>query len=248
MGHPVTRSAGVLALTATAALLAGCASSDEPTGAPLPPLPTAVTAPANPGATPITDQHRLQSALLTTAQLPAGFVALPDPVRDLGLPPAADDQPTADRSSTDPQVCASVLREVADQSPGAATRAAARFGGPDFASIDTDAASFAGDGAARAFETVQQTLAACGQYRGTDADGVAVTYRLGGLDQPAVGDASIAVRLQTTSDGLTMTSDAVYAVVGSTVVQVVASGQEPIEPAVLTGLAADAVDRLRGGA
>lgn len=244
----------VAALSAAAVLLTGCGTS--PGGAAsgaessLAPLPAPVAAPPNPGAAPITDEARLQAALLTTGQLPAGFAVLPDPVRDLGLPPLPEDAAAGsetDRSSTDPQVCAGVLREVADQSPGATTRAASRFSGPDFASIDTDAASYAGDGAAQAFARLQATLASCAEYRGTDADGVAVQYRLGGLEQPSVGDASTAVRLVTTSEGFTMTSDVVVAVVGPTVVQVVATGQQPVEPEVLAGLAAAAVNRLRAG-
>lgn len=236
--------AGVVLLTACGASSDGAASGAETS---LAPLPAPVTAPPNPGAAPITDEARLQAALLTTGQLPAGFAVLPDPVRDLGLPPLPEDAAgsEADRSSTDPQVCAAVLREVADQSPGATTRAASRFSGPDFASIDTDAASYAGDGAAQAFAHLQTTLASCAEYRGTDADGVSVQYRLGGLEQPTVGDASTSVRLVTTSEGFTMTSDVVVAVVGPTVVQVVATGQQPVEPEVLAGLAAAAVNRLR---
>lgn len=241
------------ALSAAAVvLLTACGTSSGGADAEvsLAPLPAPVTASPNPGAAPITDEARLQAALLTTGQLPAGFAVLPDPVRDLGLPPLPEDAAAGsgtDRSSTTPEVCAAVLREVADQAPGATTRAASRFSGPDFASIDTDAASYAGDGAARAFAHLQTTLASCAEYRGTDADGVAVQYRLGGLEQPSVGDASTAVRLVTTSEGFTMTSDVVVAVVGSTVVQVVATGQQPVEPEVLTGLAAAAVNRLRAG-
>ncbi|WP_246098028.1 sensor domain-containing protein [Rhodococcus spelaei] len=204
-----------------------------------------MTAPATPNAGPVADAARLQAALLTAADLPAGFVALPDPVRDLGLPPATA-AAGADKSSTTPQACAEVLREVADQSPGSLTRAAVRFGGPSFTSIDTDAASFPATGASQAFTRIQSTLTQCTEYRGTDADGVQVGYRLGGLDQSKVGDASTAVRLTTASDGVTMTSDVVIAMVGSTVLQVVASGQQPVEPEVLTGLASTAVDRIRG--
>ncbi|MFE3289859.1 sensor domain-containing protein [Rhodococcus sp. NPDC059234] len=238
--------AGSVALTALTLTLTACGGGSEAQPTALPPVVT-VAAPATPNAGPIGDPNRLQAALLTTAELPAGFVALPDPVRDLGLPPASTSA-GADKSSTTPQACAQVLAEVADQSPGSLARAAARFGGPDFTSVDTDAASYADNGAAQAFTRIQSTLTQCTAYSGTDADGVRVDYNLGGVDQPTVGDASTAVRLTTTSDGVTMTSDVVVAVVGSTVLQVVASGQRPVEPAVLTGLARTAADRIRGAA
>ncbi|SEL76311.1 sensor domain-containing protein [Rhodococcus maanshanensis] len=229
-------------------LLAGCAGSDggeSPTS--LPPLPAKVTASATAGAGPITDPARLKAALLTTADLPTGFAPLADPVQDLGLPPAPE-YDAADRSSTDPQACAAVLREVADQAPGSAARAVARFGGPEFTSIDIDAASYPDGGAAAALNRVQDTLSGCTEYRGTDADGFEVQYRLGGLDQPAVGDASVAVRLLTSSDGVTMTSDVIIAQVGSTLVQLVASGQQPIGQDLLTRLARTAADRVGAAA
>ncbi|MGW6694697.1 sensor domain-containing protein [Rhodococcus sp. NPDC054953] len=231
----------VAALIGSAAVLTGCGGDDRDAALP---AVTTVAAPAAPADAPTLDPARLPAALLTVADLPAGFAALPDPVTDLGLPPASED-PQPDRSSTDPRECAAVLAPIADQVPGAAAHAAARFAGPAFSSVDTDAASYSGIGAAQAFGTVQATFAACAEYAGTDADGVAVQYRLGGLDQPTVGDASVAVRLETSSDGFTMISDTVLAVVGGTLVQVTATGQQPIEPSVLTDLARTAVERLR---
>ncbi|MGW0175812.1 sensor domain-containing protein [Rhodococcus sp. NPDC003322] len=236
------RVAGLVAALAVTPALVSCGEdSSDPV---LPPV-TTVAAPTAPATTTV-DEAGLTAALLTVADLPAGFAALPDPVADLGLPEAAADS-ESDRSSTDPQACAGVLAPIADQVPGAAAQGVARFAGPDFTSIDTDAAAYPDSGAAQAFTAVQSTFASCADYSGTDADGVTVHYRLGGLDQPTVGDASVAVRLETSSEGFTMTSDTVVAVVGGAVVQVTATGQQPIEPAVLTRLARTAVDRLRAG-
>nr|WP_246045017.1 sensor domain-containing protein [Rhodococcus oryzae] len=243
------RGTRVLACAAAALpLLAGCGGSGgEEASSSLPPLPAQVTASATAGAGPITDPARLKAALLTTADLPAGFAPLADPVQDLGLPPAPE-YDAADRSSTDPQACAAVLREVADQVPGSTARAVARYGGPDFTSVDIDAASYPDGGAAGALARVQETLSGCTEYRGTDADGFEVQYRVGGLEQPAVGDASVAVRLLTSSDGVTMTSDVIIAQVGSTLVQLVASGQQPIGQDLLARLARTAADRVGAAA
>ncbi|GAA4480420.1 hypothetical protein GCM10023094_26910 [Rhodococcus olei] len=240
------RAAFALTALALAPALVACGTGGGDTAAAdatLPPVTTA-TAPTPAGAPAVPDQTRLRAALLGVGDLPAGFASIPDPEQDLGLP-ATTESAQPDRASTDPKACAAVLAELADQVPGATARGVARFTGPAFTSIDTDAAAYPDAGAAFAFTTVQRTLAACDRYTGTDADGVAVQYRLGGLDQPTVGDASVAVRLQTTSDGVTMVSDAVIAVTGGVIVQVVASGQQPIDPAVLAGLARTAVEKQR---
>ncbi|MFD1813023.1 sensor domain-containing protein [Rhodococcus gannanensis] len=235
-----TRATAALPLLALP-LLTACVGDGEDT-APSSAL-TTVAAPTATTASSL-DDAGLRSALLDVADLPVGFAPVADPVDDLGLPPAAETS-ESDRSSTDPAACADVLAPIADQSPGATARATSRFSGPDFTSIDTDAAAY--PDAAAAFTAVQTTLTACSEYSGTDADGVDVTYRLGGLDQAPVGDASTAFRLTTTSEGFTMVSDTVIAVVGGVVVQVTATGQDPIDPAVLSDLARTAADNLRSG-
>ncbi|MGA9872634.1 MAG: hypothetical protein WBQ44_16030 [Rhodococcus sp. (in: high G+C Gram-positive bacteria)] len=193
----------------------------------------------------ITDAAVLQTAMLTPTDLPDGYAVLPDPVRDLGLDPAPEyDAP--DRSGTDPQRCADVLAPIADQVAGAAADAEVRYAGPNFSSIDEDAASYPEIGAADAFEAVQSTIAECTAFSGTDADGIDVEYQLSGREQMPVGDASTSVRLETTSEGFTLVSDAVVAVVDRTVVQLVVTSQEGVDPDALTALAETAVDRIRG--
>lgn len=70
--------------------------------------------------------------------------------------------------------------------------------------------------------------------------------RRGGREQGAVGDASASIRLETTSEGFTLVSDAVIAVVDHTVVQFVVTSQDGVDPASFTALAQTAVDRIKG--
>jgi hypothetical protein len=91
-------------------------------------------------------------------------------------------------------------------------------------------------------------LGRCTAYSGTDADGVTVEYRIADLSGPRVGDSSRSVRVTTMSDGLTLTSDVVIGVVGSTVFQLSATATSPVDGALLTGLAQKQADRLRGPA
>ena len=156
--------------------------------------------------------------MLAAQELPAGYAAIPDPVRDLGLDPAPDyDSP--DRSGTDPDECANVLAPISEQRADASSDAVVRYSGPNFSSIDEDAASYLDDEAAQVFGAVQETFAGCATYTGTDADGFAVDYRLEPRDQETIGDASASVRLTTTSEGVSLVSEAVVAVVDRTVMQ-----------------------------
>ncbi|WP_072806420.1 hypothetical protein [Rhodococcoides yunnanense] len=244
----MTRRAGpAIVLTATSALCLACGANTpvESTADATAPLST-VTAPDPLLGAPITDSAVLHSAMISLEQLPDGYAVIPDPVRDLGLDPAPD-YDNQDRSGTDPQRCADVAAPIAQQSAGAVASADVRYSGPDFSSIDEDAASYTGRGASDAFAAVQATFAACGTYSGTDADGVAVDYTLES-NNPAgtVGDASTSVRLRIESGGFTLVSDVVVAVVDSTVVQVVATDQDGVDEDTLTALANTAVGNIRG--
>lgn len=231
---------------ATALSAAACGGSDAPSDdAPKVALGPAVAAPDLLLGSPITDSATLQSSMLTMDLLPDGFAPIPDPVRDLGMDPAPEyDAP--DRSGTDPQACGDVLAPIERQVPGASAGADVRYSGPNFSSLDEDAASYPGRGAAEAFTALQNTFAQCTEYSGTDADGVRIDYRLEGREQKTVGDASVSVRLTIDSGGYTLISDVVVAVVDSTVVQLVGTGQDAFDPAVVTELATTAVDRIRG--
>ena len=218
--------------------VAGCSSdSDKPA---LPDVNPSVPAPATASAPPITDPTAIRTALLTAAELPPGFSQLVDLPTEAPAGPSADN---TDKSSTDPARCAVVLSPISLQQSGSTANASARFGGPGYNSIDVDAASYVD--VAAAFSRVQELIGQCTHYTGTDADGVAVDYRIGGTELPKVGDASTAFRVLTESMGITLTTDVVVAVVGSTVVQLTATGREPIDVGVLTGLATKQVDRLR---
>ncbi|MDI9950091.1 sensor domain-containing protein [Rhodococcus sp. IEGM 1305] len=230
----------VLALSACSST----ASGDSGAGASLAPLGPVVTVAPDAAGTPFTDRGALKAALLDVGDLPVGFTPVPDPEDDLGLPPASGSA-DSDKSSTDPAECGAVLSPVADQRAGAVASASGWFTGPGFATIDQDAASYGtGADASAAFAAVQDRLVGCTEYTGTDADGVQVQYRVGGREQQPAGDASVAFRLVTTSEGVSLVSDVVVVVVGSTVTQLVATGQDPIDAGVLGDLTATAVAKL----
>jgi len=242
VGRLTRAVAATSALVALGAPLAACGSSDDPTSAApaAVDLGPAVTAPETPSTGPVS-ADTLQAALPTAADLPTGFARLPA-IADSTLQPG--DEPAPDRSTTNPTRCANVADTVARQAPGSAASAEANFTGPGFASIDVDAASYTGSGAANAFAAAQATLRECTTFTGTDADGTPVQYRIEPLAQPTVGDASTAIRLTTTSEGFTLVSDAVLAVVGSTVVQVIATGPDGTDGDLATGVARTTVDRV----
>ncbi|CAM3022406.1 sensor domain-containing protein [Skermania piniformis] len=237
-------AAGVAALLLAA--LGGCGADD-----PVTPLGTPVTVPDLPSGTPLPPVETLRTRLLTVADLPTGFAPLTDP-GPTGLDSAdtgsSDPGPTAapDRSRTDPAECARVLAPIAQQQTGAAAAAAVHYGGPELTSIDIDVASFPAARLTPAFTGLQDLLHRCAHYSGTDADGIEVDYAVGRGDQPAAGDASVSVRIVTRSQGLELTSDVVLSAVGPTLLQFAASGQQPVDPRLLTDLVSTQVRRLRG--
>ncbi|MDV7197931.1 sensor domain-containing protein [Rhodococcus kroppenstedtii] len=251
-------SAALVAGMVSVAVLAGCSTdapdTDESTES-TPPAPRVDLAPFEPvpvptvasGATPIVDNAFLAGRLLTIADLPAGWTGYDLPPLD----PSAPGATAEDRSSTDPADCAAVLAPIATAIPGGISAASVSYGGPNFASLDQDAASYDGDGAVTAFGRIQDALARCGTFSGTDADGVRVDYRVGasdllsGPDAVAPGDAAVAARIQVTSDGVELTTDAVITLVGATVTQIVATGLDPVDADLVRGLATTAADRLR---
>ncbi|QSE78656.1 sensor domain-containing protein [Rhodococcus koreensis] len=240
---PVAAYCSLLAVLALSACSSN-ASGDAGDATALEPLGPVVTAAQDAAGTSFADQAALKAALLDVGDLPVGFTPVPDPEDDLGLPPASESA-DSDKSSTDPADCGAVLSPVADQRAGAAASASGWFTGPGFATIDQDAASYAtGADASQAFAAVQERLPGCTQYSGTDADGVQVQYRIGGREQQPAGDASTAFRLVTTSEGVSLVSDVVVVVVGSTVTQLVATGQDPIDAGVMNDLTSTAVAKL----
>ncbi|MBB5917947.1 hypothetical protein BJY24_006859 [Nocardia transvalensis] len=227
------RVGGLLAGLALCA--AGCGSQDHDSTSGLGAVtPPPVTAPA------ITDSAALQAKLLTVADLPPGYTQLDDGSPGNGGGAAQD------HSRTDPAACGKVLAAVTDQVPGASAHGTVNYSTPDFASIDIDAASYPGNGAGQAFSSVQQLLRQCTSYSGTDADGIAVDYKVSGLDQPRTGDASTAFQVHTSSQGMSLYSAAALVLVGSTVVQVAETSPQPVDPGALHNLVAAQVGRLQG--
>ena len=239
-----------VAVAAVSLALAGCGSTtgtaEGPPVSDLPPLPDRVAAQADPGTDAPPDDAALSARLIGIADVPSGFavVDLPPSSADENNDSETDD---SDRSSTDPQACAAILAPVATQVPGAVSTASVTFTGSDFASIDEDIATYQGDGAARAFETMQDVLPSCRTFSGTDADGVEVQYRVGGSSVVTPGSsnsASFAIRVESSSEGVTITSDAVVTQVGNSVVQVIGTGQDAFDADVLGRIAETAAQRL----
>ncbi|MEV6773167.1 hypothetical protein AB0N05_31495 [Nocardia sp. NPDC051030] len=236
---PTRRRTAVAVLASAVALtVSGCGSNDS--ASPLPSFGPTVRPPATTGAPgAVLDSITLRMDLLDVPQLPNGYAALNDP------PPGSA---TGAGAKTDPAQCAKVLAPISDQVPGSVSQAIAQFSGPDFDSIDIDAAAYANGGAAQAFSKVQSLLRECTDYSGRDTDGESVKFRVGGLDQPNAGDASTSFRVNTTSQGLTLYSVVSVTLVGNTVVQLSLSSAKEPDPQQLSTLTTTQVRKLSGAA
>ncbi|MFI6165812.1 hypothetical protein ACIBCN_03395 [Nocardia sp. NPDC051052] len=234
----MSRGSALVLAAATTALVAACGSSKSaaPESPGLPPLGPAVTA-APVTADPIANADRLHDQLLTSTNLPPNFTMLPTRAE---APAGAHDSPT------DPAECAKVLTPLGAQQAGSLAKASIQYSGPNFSSVDIDAASYPNHAVASAFSEVQATLRRCLHYSGNDATDIAADYRVGGLTAPRVGDAAAAFQVRTTSDGLTLHSSVAIVQVGCTLVQVAVTAPEPVEDGVLSDLTAVQVRRLQG--
>lgn len=265
--------AGLLAAGLAAVLLAGCGSQDaaSPGGAPssagAPASSVAAPAPLPPQAPlPASTTGRvlgtdeLTTALLPAALLPAGFAEDADPAAgpssaapSAGPTSAAPvpDGSTSVVGSTTPPACGRVLDPVAGLVAGAAGQAQRSFTGADaFTSVTEDVASWPGRGALDALAAVRDTAAGCAGFTSVDADGVPGTYTLGALDGLDTGDglgadAVTALRVVGTSQDVAAVFDVVVAVVGSTAVQLVVVGLDPLPGDQLRAVVTAATDRLR---
>ncbi|MEU2123743.1 hypothetical protein [Nocardia niwae] len=235
----MNRTCGLLAAIAPLVVAIGCGSGDRAASGPpeLPPLGPVVT--AAPVATgPETDAAGLRQRLLSDTDLPAGFTALPSPA-DTGAGATGS-------SPTNPAECVKVLAPLGAQYPGASAQASTQYAGPNFSSIDIDAASYPPGAVAAAFTQAQDLLRRCAHYTSVDGSDIAVDYRIGGLVQPPVGDAAAPFQVRSTSDDLSLGSSVAIVQVGSTLVQVAVTAPETVDPEVLGALTAAQVRRLQG--
>ncbi|MFI5503629.1 hypothetical protein ACIA5E_31610 [Nocardia asteroides] len=234
MRSTLLRVGAAASACAALAAVAGCGSDEESTAS----FPSAATAAPGTG-TVVRDSAQLSAGLLGAGDLPGDFTAMPPRTpsgEGAAVPPAA---------STNPPDCGRLLSPVAEQWPGSAAAASVQFAGPSYATIDIDAASYPDAALAAAFDALQAQPRRCGSYTGDDA-GVHIDYRTAALDQPPAGDASSAFTLSASSDGLTLTSATALVQVGNTLVQVVVTAPESVDPGVLADLTAAQVRKLRG--
>ncbi|TCJ90102.1 PknH-like protein [Nocardia alba] len=215
----------------------GCGSDDTADSPGSGPFSAAVTAAPGTGSV-IRDPARLSAGLLAETDLPGDFAVV--------APREETDQPAVPQAApTDPPDCGRLLSPIAQQWPGSAAAASVQFAGPSFATIDIDAASYPDAALGPAFDALQAQPRRCTGYSGEDA-GVRIEYRTSALAQPPAGDAGSAFALTATSEGLTLTSATSLVQVGNTLVQVVVTAPEVVDPGVLADLTAAQVRKLRG--
>ncbi|MFC8532281.1 hypothetical protein [Nocardia sp. NPDC057227] len=238
-GRAARGPAGVVLV---ALVVAGCGDDEPAAPAPsdgLPSFGAPVTAAPVAGPGPA-GSAELLNRLLSSTDLPGSFTPLP--ARDPGTGASTD--------ATDPAACVAVLTPVAAQAPGARADAAVQYAGPDFSSIDIDAAAYAADGVGPALATVQRTLRECVGFTDAtppeNADDPSITYEVAPFDQPAAGDSSTAYQVLVRADELTLHSAVALVQVGDTLTQIAVTAPESVQPEVLSALTAQQVRRLRG--
>jgi hypothetical protein len=207
------------ALLALGAAAAGCGASKgaaKPAGAQAPASSSAhrPPAPAVDAAPPTAAE--LRARLLTTADLPAGFVADDDTADENGVMSATE---PACRPLTD-------LMNSRGHPAGALASADASFTRSQFGpTIATGLAGFATPEAAqRLLASASAAMSGCTKITETDKDGSTYDYLVAQLPFPQTGDASAAIRIVADVDDLPAQVELVLVRVGSTLLYVADTG------------------------
>jgi hypothetical protein len=84
----------------------------------------------------------------------------------------------------------------------------------------------------------------CPRVTSTEKDGRSITFRVSSLSFPKLGDRTVAVRLKTTTRGVTVVFDLVFIAKGNNGISLMAGGIHPLSGATLEKFARKAVTRL----
>ena len=245
----LTAVAGVAALL----LLTGC--SDRPDKADTvggPAVTSSVTPTAEPSAAPVVEvksltQDQINAALLTQADMPAGWTQ--DTSTD--APAEEDSAAPAEDETYAPPECKAIVEDLSsgesEKTPVAEGKVS--FGTAEFQFLAENIQTWESDLNQAALESLTAALSACPSYTTTAADGTVSQYTISALDMPNYGDRTLAVRLAIVGDAgmlgtLSFTLDVVVVASGNVSVSLVAGGFTPVDPAVLQQITSTAMAKV----
>lgn len=223
------RFAHALLAVAVAASVAGCSLLEDDPPARADTVAGDETPAADAGSGDTLTAEQAKAALLTIEDLPTGWSA--DESAD-------EDEP---EPTTKPARCAAVFAGLDEQEPKAEAKAAFTSGG---SIIEHTVRSWDGDAA----DLVKQTTAAfskCKKFTSIDADGSEATFRMSKLSFPNVGDRTLAMRANSSLDGVDVVLDLIFVGEGKTTFLLTAGGLAPLPGDDLEAIATKAVEKLR---
>ncbi len=186
-----------------------------------------------------------KAKVLTAAQAKRALLTLDDmPTGWTQEKPDSDDD---DDETVTPKRCQALLDAI-DKQGDPVTEAEAAFSAGDFGpNLDQSVGSWS-TSQLSVLKKMADAFRQCPKFTSTSKDGTSATFQASGLSFPNLGDRTLALRLKTKSDGLTVVLDVVYIVKGNNGIALMTSGLQPLDGATLEKLARKAVTRLDAAA
>ncbi len=201
------------------------------------------------GGSPLTDAH-IQKALLTADQMPKGWTAeaveLDDAPEEDADEDAADEH-GGDEHASKNEECETLLNAINERSSKKAVgRGQVVLAGAELGPFITQTiSSFKGSAAEDNVSDFENAFKKCGTFEETDDHGGQITYKVGELDFPQLGDETVALNIVTGSQLVTLEMPIVMIRVGKNVITLSSiSMEDKLEDELFEKTARSAVKRV----
>jgi hypothetical protein len=213
-----------MAVVAIAAVLTGCGGSTPERADTVPGPSPGGTGQDGDQAT----QRQIESALLTTQDMPTGWTSVP-----------LDDADASTVDRTDPAHCAVLFDDWADDAIAKAEVAFGPSGGGD--AFGEVALAYRDRSAVDEVQRFADAINQCPQFTATTTDGITVDYEAAPLSFPNLGDRTLALSLRSSAGGSDYVLDMIWVAMGQYGLTLVGVGLDGNQ---LEQLSTAAVDRL----
>lgn len=177
---------------------------------------------------------QIKDALLTVADLPAGWTATP----------AEEEDDSEDKVS--PAKCQEVLDALDDKSTDAAAKGEANFnkGGPFGTIMSETISSYADAVDGDVVQDIADAFSTCPSFTSTDSDGEVSKVTVSPMSFANLGDQTLAVAMTFESSTFTVTANLAYVVIGHNVVAMINGGVAGADGAQLEKVTKKAIAKL----
>lgn len=212
-------------------ILAGC-GADRPDRADTVQGPTSSVQEDTGSETVALTRQQVESSLLTVEDLPTGWSV-----------DTSEDSDSEVEDVTEPVECG-VLFEGLDEAAEPVAKAEGTFTAGGFGPFLAHAVTAFEENTADQVERVTDVLNQCPEFSSTDAEGVTTEFTTAPLSFPNLGDRTLALRLQGSTDDFDIVVDVIMIAIGANGISLVVGGLLPMQGDELEDIATTAVEKL----